>query len=546
MVPFVFTKKICISVCLGLILIGVSNSEAQLTLVVDSLDVSQLPLVRTKVRVLNNGSAVGGITFHDFLLYENGTLIDSLSGYCEDTLQNEALSILMIIDKSGSMRNAIESAKLAARNFVDRLSASDEMSLVSFTDRISNDQDWTYDKNLMKSKIDQLQVPFFGGGTALWDAIYFGAGRLIGRTKKKVMIVLTDGQDTDSQRSYNDALTAIRNANIIVYTIGLGQDIETTLLTNLARSTGGKYYNAPTVAQLEQIYAEISKEITSTGICELRYTSKINCLNGSTVQLFIIVDVPSYGTASQTVSFRLPLDTSSYSYVTLSIRPDYVVEGGKEITLPVELTRVSTNRPPSQFDLHIRFDRSAINLTSVQATVLSAGASIFETPEANGSFITMTNVQPIRTTGDLITLTFSTQSQFYSTQVSLQLDEATVNQPCTEKVLKQGMVTISGSCERSVIRSNNPSIPSRTEILPNVPNPFNPSTIVRYTTARNGFVTLKVYDVIGREVKTLVQLEQKPGAYEVYFDGSAMANGVYFARLQVSDETALRRILLVK
>ncbi len=65
----------------------------------------------------------------------------------------------------------------------------------------------------------------------------------------------------------------------------------------------------------------------------------------------------------------------------------------------------------------------------------------------------------------------------------------------------------------------------------NYPNPFNPTTIISYAIPKDGQVTLKVYDVLGREVETLMNQAQKVGRYGVNFDGSRLASGVYFYRL---------------
>ncbi|HEX9973922.1 MAG TPA: T9SS type A sorting domain-containing protein, partial [bacterium] len=69
----------------------------------------------------------------------------------------------------------------------------------------------------------------------------------------------------------------------------------------------------------------------------------------------------------------------------------------------------------------------------------------------------------------------------------------------------------------------------------NYPNPFNPSTKISYSIPLSGFVTLKVYDIAGREVQTLVHEFRPAGSYTFEFDGGRMASGVYFYRLQVGD-----------
>jgi hypothetical protein len=80
----------------------------------------------------------------------------------------------------------------------------------------------------------------------------------------------------------------------------------------------------------------------------------------------------------------------------------------------------------------------------------------------------------------------------------------------------------------------------------NYPNPFNPSTGIRYRVSGSGIVTLKVYDVLGREVATLVNERKTPGSYSVRFDASGLASGVYFYRLQAGSFAETKKLLLLR
>jgi hypothetical protein len=97
------------------------------------------------------------------------------------------------------------------------------------------------------------------------------------------------------------------------------------------------------------------------------------------------------------------------------------------------------------------------------------------------------------------------------------------------------------------------SVNNETEITPttfslkqNYPNPFNPTTKIKYDVPRLGNVKIVVYDVIGREVQTLVNERLQPGTYEVKFDGSALNSGVYFYKLSAGNFTETKRMLLIK
>jgi len=90
------------------------------------------------------------------------------------------------------------------------------------------------------------------------------------------------------------------------------------------------------------------------------------------------------------------------------------------------------------------------------------------------------------------------------------------------------------------------TIPNYYSLKQNYPNPFNPSTKISYTIPKAGDVQLKVYDMLGREVATLVNETKQPGIYAVDFNASNLASGIYFYRIQSGDFTAVKKMVLVK
>lgn len=83
-------------------------------------------------------------------------------------------------------------------------------------------------------------------------------------------------------------------------------------------------------------------------------------------------------------------------------------------------------------------------------------------------------------------------------------------------------------------------------LFQNYPNPFNPSTVIRYDLPTNTRVTLKIYDVLGRELTTLVDERQIAGGHSVTFNANALPNGVYFYRLQAGAYTQTKKLVLLK
>ena len=88
--------------------------------------------------------------------------------------------------------------------------------------------------------------------------------------------------------------------------------------------------------------------------------------------------------------------------------------------------------------------------------------------------------------------------------------------------------------------------PANFSLAPNFPNPFNPSTKISYSLPVDGFVTLKVYDVLGREISSLVNENEKAGRYEVSFDGSRLASGVYFCKMSSGNYSNIIKMLILK
>jgi len=120
--------------------------------------------------------------------------------------------------------------------------------------------------------------------------------------------------------------------------------------------------------------------------------------------------------------------------------------------------------------------------------------------------------------------------------------------PFNKIILKQVSTTIG-------IKNLSKNVPDRYFLFQNYPNPFNPSTIIRFQIPNsengkwkmeNGLVILKVYDIIGKEVATLVNEKLQPGVYEVPFSEKRLASGMYFYKLVAGNFSDVRRMVFVK
>lgn len=89
-------------------------------------------------------------------------------------------------------------------------------------------------------------------------------------------------------------------------------------------------------------------------------------------------------------------------------------------------------------------------------------------------------------------------------------------------------------------------IPNEFHLFQNYPNPFNPNTVISYQLSVDGIVSLKVYDVLGKEVATLIHERKSAGRYKVTFDASNFSSGIYFYTIETNDFVQTKRMVLIK
>ena len=104
------------------------------------------------------------------------------------------------------------------------------------------------------------------------------------------------------------------------------------------------------------------------------------------------------------------------------------------------------------------------------------------------------------------------------------------------------VITASGPVDGEVV----PELPAELVLAQNYPNPFNPSTVISYALPEQAHVRVTVYDLTGRRISTLVNEEQSPGSFEVTWDASGLASGMYIYRLEAAGQTLTQRMTLIK
>lgn len=205
----------------------------------------------------------------------------------EELKTGEGIDIILCLDVSGSMfaqdllPNRLEAAKQVAANFVDSR-ATDRIGVVIFSGESFTVTPLTTDKEVLKSSIYNIQLGALEDGTAIGDGLGISVARLKdSKTKSKVIILLTDGEDQGGRISPLEGKDLARTYGIRVYTIGVGTDgyapvpitdgggriisrqqkvnIDEKLLRLIAEQTGGLYFRARDNESLKGIYTEIDQ-----------------------------------------------------------------------------------------------------------------------------------------------------------------------------------------------------------------------------------------------------------------------------------------------
>lgn len=196
--------------------------------------------------------------------------------------EKEGVNVVLVIDNSGSMQaqdfspNRMTSAKDSAKDFIKQLETKDMAGVVSFSDSTRIVSFLTNDKDRVIDKISTIKA---GGGTAIGDGLAMGVDMVTSvPNKKKLVILLSDGEQTAGQISIDDAIKYANSEDVIVYTIGVGgkdpvvlgydwfgrpqyAKLDEESLKKIAQSTDGEYFRAEDSLSLKEIYKELPEKI---------------------------------------------------------------------------------------------------------------------------------------------------------------------------------------------------------------------------------------------------------------------------------------------
>lgn len=209
---------------------------------------------------------VPGLLQEEFEVFDNEKAQPIV--YFDNSIQ--PITVVVMLDTSGSMTLTIDLLKQAAEQFLMRLSKEDKGKVGAFNDKIQVGSHFTNNRDELISDVKDLD---YGNGTRLWDAIGASLDELKGIEGRRVVLVFTDGDDTSSRISQGAVIDRARVDEVMIYAIGLesnyfnGQRMVKSKpdrgLRKVADETGGGYFELEKTADLAPTFTRVAQELHS-------------------------------------------------------------------------------------------------------------------------------------------------------------------------------------------------------------------------------------------------------------------------------------------
>ena len=251
---------------------------------------------------------VTGLPQQAFQVFQDGKP-QRLSGFSNHDIP---VSMGLVVDSSASMTDKRASVNAATLALVRASNPEDEVFLIDFKDTVALVQDFTSDITLLERALSKVQM---WGGTAFLDATHRGVNHLRKATKgKRVLLVVTDGEDDSSSIELNELLAVLQKAEVTVYSIGiLSQEPSDKrknaqkMLQNIAKVSGGASYFPQSLEQVEALATKIAHDIRNQYVLEF--------------------PVPP-GTRAGYRTLQVKAQSKTYSGLTVRTRPGYYYGNG--------------------------------------------------------------------------------------------------------------------------------------------------------------------------------------------------------------------------
>lgn len=249
------------------------------------------PTIKTRVEVVNilatvrdkKGRYVDDLKRDDFEVYEDGVRqkIDYFN--FETGEDSQPLTIVLAIDSSSSVREKLRFEQLAAIEFLEKTLRpnKDIAAVMMFDDQLYLLQDFTFDLDLLSRAIMDIRP---GGATKLYDAIVAVTEDLLSReVGRRVLVILSDGEDTTSVGSDDDAIRSAQRQDVLIFGIGVRSrvaDSDFGKLEEFAKATGGLFFKSKSdLGRLKEVFASINQELENQ--FSLGYVSSNPARDGS-------------------------------------------------------------------------------------------------------------------------------------------------------------------------------------------------------------------------------------------------------------------------
>jgi hypothetical protein len=347
-------------------------------------------------------------------------------------------------------------------------------------------------------------------------------------------IIVKDASAQLVQPGSVTTLAAITSGAANLYIMGSsGAEIETTDAgssdgTILAATETNPTVSGTLPSDIEKVLTEKYWQLTPAGLSGYSYSMTLDLSAFTEITDFTKVRILQRTDATQpwqNLSSSAGIVTNFHKpYITLlglTIFNEFAVAVAKESALPVELKSFTAIQ-------------STVGVKIEWTTATEINSHCFTIEKRQGTEALWTKIGEVAASGN------SNSEKNYSFIDAQYLCGAAVYYRLKETD-KDGQTKYF-----EVIEFSGGMLPSEFTLYSNYPNPFNPSTVIRYELPTTCYVTLKIYDVLGNEIETLVRGEEKAGAYRVTAGLQGRASGIYIYRIQAGKFSAAKKMLLVK
>jgi Ca-activated chloride channel family protein len=259
--------KILLSVSMTVALVWIGLSTASF-----ALQEEDAPVFRTEVEIVNvictvrkKNRYISNLTKEDFEVFEDKVKQKIEYFAFESGEEAQPLNIVLLVDTSGSVKDKLKFEQLAADAFLEETlrPKKDLAAVVQFDSEINLVQDFTYDLGTLENSIQSINA---GGATKLYDAIFLSVDDLLRHeVGRKLLVVLSDGADTQSIMKSEDAIRAAQEYDVMIFGIGVKggrarSDFGT--LKKFAERTGGLFFNSKvSLEELRKAFSAINQAI---------------------------------------------------------------------------------------------------------------------------------------------------------------------------------------------------------------------------------------------------------------------------------------------